>query len=432
VALSISTDRQLRTPGQLLELVKAVKGAAVEDEAHWIEWKCGPQLAEKEGCAKAARFILAAANRPNRVADQVVGGCAYLVLGVEPGNVVPTLLPDPAKVDDGLRRFLGTDGPLYGAQILDIAGSPVVVITVEPTTPDQRPFIARGNFSSSSQIIRDGAIYIRRNGLAQEADSAELAELLEAKQRALVRGGPDWALRVEANSNGELMPIAYDHESIESWLQSERTELMSPQAIDLPTALSFLDSGQSNDWAARIDRYMEMARPRIIATLLHRLSSAGMSTVSAAAFNDGDDNLDSLIVEFDLPIGARAIGRWSDIDKADLIPARPVSNLARLGMYDHLSLPTIRPPHSGVSLEMLGDSLRVSLPEREVRPRTGTRLGWFTLLVPQEFAEASVELKWRGHSSDRRGVTEGVVTLGVLRGVASIADALMLQPSLAS
>lgn len=355
MALNISTDRQLRTPGQLRDLVNAIYGAAPEDEAHWVEWKCGPQLSEKEGCAKAARFILAAANRPNRVADQVVGGCAYLVLGAEPGNVVATPLPDPAKVDDGLRRYLGTDGPLYGAQVVDMAGTPVVVMTVEPTTPVQRPFMGRGSFSSSRQIIRDGAIYIRRNGLSPDADSAELAELFEAKQQALAGVGPEWALRVEANSDGGLMPVAYDQESVESWLQAERAHLMSPK--DLPTALNLLDSGSSNDWAGKVDWYLRMARPRVIATLLHRLSSAGVSTISAAALNDGEDNLDSLIVEIDLPVGACAIGRWSDIDRKDLIPPRPVSNFARLGMFDSSS---VTRPRSRGSLGGPSDQARAS------------------------------------------------------------------------
>ena len=101
VTLNIQTDRPLRSPAQLLVLVQAVETAASGDEKHWLEWKRGPQLTTREGQAIAARFILAAANRPDRVGASIVGGCAYLVLGIEPGGAPVETPPDPADLDAG-------------------------------------------------------------------------------------------------------------------------------------------------------------------------------------------------------------------------------------------------------------------------------------------------------------------------------------------
>jgi hypothetical protein len=153
-----------------------------------------------------------------------------------------------------------------------------------------------------------------------------------------------------------------------------------------------------------------------------------VSLLSPGAINDGDDNLESLIVEFDLPPGVWAIGRWLDFGRDELVPARPVSNLARMGMTDIAAFP-VHHPFSGVSLSYVGDTLRVSLPEREVRPRTGARLHAFTLLAPAEAAGSDLHLNWRGHSSDRRGVAEGVVTVRVRDEVSSIAQVLALEPA---
>lgn len=115
MTLNIQTDRPLRSPAQLLVLVQAVETAASGDEKHWLEWKRGPQLTTREGQAIAARFILAAANRPDRVAASIVGGCAYLVLGIEPGGA-PVETPPATQLTWtlGLRRFLGTNATVRG------------------------------------------------------------------------------------------------------------------------------------------------------------------------------------------------------------------------------------------------------------------------------------------------------------------------------
>src|SRR5579862_2076736 len=113
MALNIDTSRALRSPTQLIDLVQAVIAADAADEKHWLEWKLDADLTAREWQAKCAKFILGAANRELDRAASVVGGCAYLVLGAEPGRLQATAMPDPATLDASLRRYLGTEGPLY-------------------------------------------------------------------------------------------------------------------------------------------------------------------------------------------------------------------------------------------------------------------------------------------------------------------------------
>ncbi len=132
--------------------------------------------------------------------------------------------PDPADLDAGLRRFLGSDGPIWAAQDIAVGGTSIAVLTVDPTTAAERPFLAHGTFGNAQKmIVRDGAIYIRRLGSSQEADATEVSEMLTARTQSVVDAGPPWQLRIEAN--GGLAAIAYDQQAVESWLEAERGPL---------------------------------------------------------------------------------------------------------------------------------------------------------------------------------------------------------------
>lgn len=73
MSLDLDTRVAIRHP-DLGRIVQAVVGADEHDEAHWIEWKRGLDLATKQGCFPIARTILGMANRMPAAARVVCEG----------------------------------------------------------------------------------------------------------------------------------------------------------------------------------------------------------------------------------------------------------------------------------------------------------------------------------------------------------------------
>lgn len=137
--------------------------------------------------ARAARFILGAANRSRPAATGPYEGNAFLLLGVEPGRAMGTNIVDPAKITQALVRYLGSVGPHYSLDYVTVDGGAVAVSTVPVPPTGNRPYLARGTFSGEREEIRDGRIYIRRSGTTAEATADEIAGRVAVFDRLLDR-----------------------------------------------------------------------------------------------------------------------------------------------------------------------------------------------------------------------------------------------------
>jgi len=433
MALEIDTTRALRTPGQLADLARAIHGARPEDETHWLEWKCEADLKGKEWLAQTARFILATANRPQRVADLAVDGCAYMVLGAEPGRFQGTVLPDSAALGDGLRRYLGDDGPVYSAITVTVDGISIVVVSVEPTRPSDRPYLARGTYSTDKDkvVVQDGRTYIRRPGQTEEASSTEVQEML-AERRRFDEAGPGWELRVNAAIDPEFVCVDWEGSSLEGWIVRERKgltgHLLPEGSAGWPLTLS-AENRSREQFRYEVEDYLGKAREQMGTSLLCHLSSAARSTLDLDALNDGEDTLCALVVEVDLPPGADAVGSWRDVPYSDrwLSPPRPYGSIPEL----RIPMPPTfdRSVFSGVRSEVVGDHIRVILSEREVRPLNHARLHPMTILFPARYRGHDLTLAWRAHSSDRKGVATGELTIKIPDRALTIYDTLHLKPA---
>jgi hypothetical protein len=180
------------------QLVRRVLHEPALQEGHWLEWKSDADLGQRLWQARAARFILGAANRPRPAATGPYEGNAFLLLGIEPGRVMGTNILDPAKVTQALVRYLGSVGPHYSLDYLTIDGGAVAVFTVPPPSTGNRPYMARGTFSGEREEIRDGRIYIRRSGTTAEATADEIDEMLAERVGARVAAGPMWPMQAES------------------------------------------------------------------------------------------------------------------------------------------------------------------------------------------------------------------------------------------
>jgi hypothetical protein len=196
----------------LAQLVQSVLGEPAAQETDWLEWKSQADLGQRLWQARAARFILAAANRPRASDAGPYEGCAFLLLGVEPGQAHGTSVVDPAVVEQGLARYLGTVGPAHSLEYVPIQGVTVAVVTVPPSTPGTRPYLARRGLSADRPEIQDGRIYIRRAGISAEASAAEIDEMLAERVATRVAAGPLWPMQAEpAWRDGNTIHVRQQH-----------------------------------------------------------------------------------------------------------------------------------------------------------------------------------------------------------------------------
>lgn len=219
LALSFDSGRTLRQ-ADLPDLIKAVYEADPNDEFDWLEWKSGLDLTTKHAWSHVARAVLGAANRMPDEAAVVVGGYAYMLVGVEPGSVQGVLPIDPAELDRGVCAYTGTtDGPRWRSFYVGHEGKQVLVVEISPPAWGDPPFLAR----KEGERLNDGDLLIRRPGSTRRATSAEFTVLM---QRA-VRRNATIAVAVTAEDGASVLRIDADLQAQRAWLDRQRRRLLA-------------------------------------------------------------------------------------------------------------------------------------------------------------------------------------------------------------
>lgn len=221
LTIDVDSSRRFQTGEDHRALVKAILAADPLDEARWIEWKSNLDLDKREHQFKAAKTILGFANRTEEQADGWAEGYAYLLVGVEPGNLRGTAPLDTSVVDAKLRKWVGSGdrSPRWSAGWVTVNGSAVLVFEVGPPLPGDPLFPLRQQFEG----FRDGTIFVRRQASSDPADSAEILHLSDraARSRRL-------SLTVERSDAERLGAIEMKPEVAAEVLEIEREMCLEP------------------------------------------------------------------------------------------------------------------------------------------------------------------------------------------------------------
>jgi hypothetical protein len=106
----IDISRPLRTRAEQVGLLDAVRDAAAhEQETSALEWKGSLDLSSKRDLTKIVKAVLSFANRQPDEAGRTFGGCAYLLVGVEPGTLAGVQPIDAATLESSLVQYIGSD-----------------------------------------------------------------------------------------------------------------------------------------------------------------------------------------------------------------------------------------------------------------------------------------------------------------------------------
>jgi hypothetical protein len=222
MALDFDATKALRRPLDVQRLVRAVVNAAKEDETVWLEWKSTLDLSSKEGQAAVARCIIGMANRMPEAANRFCEGNGYVLVGAEPGQLLGVTPVDSADLDQGLRPYLGDDGPIWSPHWVEVDGVTVlIVITDRPKWGDAIHILRKGY---TDKKLRDGDIFVRRPGKTEHASSAEL----QALSRRLLARRAAMNLAVELHEPSALAPLDTSPDAIERWIKFARENLLKP------------------------------------------------------------------------------------------------------------------------------------------------------------------------------------------------------------
>ncbi|WP_353107882.1 hypothetical protein [Gordonia sp. (in: high G+C Gram-positive bacteria)] len=171
----------------LNEIVEDILDRGDAAESAGLEVKSELDLTKRGlGIAKAAKFILGAANRDVAVAQKLYGGRAIMVIGVAKGQA-PGVAPgvEAHQVADRLRAYFADPEPpwdLLRIPARDVPGNEVLFLIVEPPQPGDPIRICSKNFQPDHNADRkyalvDGGIYVRDKSQTRTATSADLKRL---------------------------------------------------------------------------------------------------------------------------------------------------------------------------------------------------------------------------------------------------------------
>jgi hypothetical protein len=335
VSIAIDITQPLRRPSDLLELVQAVEAALPADEAEWVEWKASLDLSGAEGRFSIARQILGFANRSPERAGRFVGGMGFMLVGVEPGGVAGVTAIDVAKLDDGLRPYLGTDGPIWSATFIMHQGKTVLVVSVEPPQWGQRFYPLRKSYQppAPGKLVEKGTVFVRGQASTERATDVDLDML----QDRLARGSaahPELALELSCQTDPpELRAIDAGADAREAWFTSRREELLELRRAQKrselwPTGISGgsvdgvpLEALHDQEHAAAVEKYIAEVRPVLWRALLTEAFRSGLNTVQLTAVNPTDHNVPGLEIVVELPGAVLAYEPDDDELKHELPPA---------------------------------------------------------------------------------------------------------------
>ena len=175
--LTLDTSRQFRSINELADLVQAISSApSSESEPVWLGVKREADLNDRRWHALISKCIADSPTGIRLCPSYGQGGCSYLVIGAEPGNVSGDTPVDNAILHAGISRFV-RQTVRWSPQYIKQEGKQVLVITVEsPEFGDQIVAMLTSYQSNErgASVCREGDVFIRRHGRTDLAGQQDL------------------------------------------------------------------------------------------------------------------------------------------------------------------------------------------------------------------------------------------------------------------
>lgn len=444
MTLEIETTRPLRAARQLLALVEAVFGADQADEKPYLEWKSTLPLGknEKKSHAAIARCIIGMANRLPGVALSHFGGCGYMVIGVEPGTVHGTTVPDAADFEDWVNRYAGADGPVWSMDSVTFHNASVLVITVEPPAPGDRIHALRMQMDKWEQ----GAIFVRKLGRTDKATPTDI-RALEDRLLDGVQTGPTKIERIGVHPTHAMCIQVIDAEQArEDAAVRNAKDALAPLPgptgpmttvignITIPN-VNYVSTKDAQEYRAQCDSYLAKYRRRAQRAAIRAAVEMHEDTFAVQIENGSDMALEDVQVRLTLPPELRAYESAADIDVDLPVPPTPPRTTLDVAfvpssIFGRGFVPTapLTLPQRGIQITGREVTTQIHL----VHPHDTAVTPTFVLLTPMHALEGKTptEAQWdlpvTVTARNRTGMERTSITVRPLETVLGID--MLLQP----
>lgn len=408
--MDLDLRRALRSPGALRRLVDAVANAdSAATETDWVEWKRDLDFGARGHCFDMARHILGFANRSTHAAGRQLDGCAYIVVGAEPGSVHGTELIDPAVLGDKITPFTGVPEPQWYGSYVEVDGRHVLVVTVEAPRLGDPPFALQRSFDGHEA----GKVFIRRPGKTVQASPAEL-QMLVARARAVRNASELMRLEVRRAVTDPLRPVRDAGGGISDFIAEERTRLMKPLEDDQGYGAFggvLRERRHRQDYATEVDRYLGKAADAWSAWIDAEAFEREIAAIDLDIVNLTDSNFAGVQLELVLPsdVGAAFSAREARQASGFPEPPQPWGATPALNLGFERGAP--RSPGGRVSREP--ERTHVAYDAIHVRPAATHKLHTLLLAVPDERAGAVLMCEWVITSTEVDGTLREELALAV-------------------
>jgi hypothetical protein len=434
VPLPIDLHRAVRSRAEQVVLVEAVRDAAPsESETNYLEWKGTLDLAQKSALAKISAAVLGFSNRMPDVAVRALCGCAYMLVGVEPGTLAGVTPVDAATVEARLAAYVGAHVQ-WRPDYVEVEGKTVLVVTVEPPRWGESAHPVRKTFTDGGKtLFSDGDILVRHHASTDPAKSADIDAL---HRRAARRSDDALSVDVGRLDDTPLRRVDLSKASLETWIR-ERTEMMlmslnptSPTRIFKATAVMQGDYRSEDQYRKEVAKYAEELEEELPDVLRARsvLHNAGL--VQLVIRNATERTFSGVRVELTVPAGVGVIAWKRDVEGDEKLPKAPPAfgtGTLSLRPFDYgvgplLGAHMVRPLWLPDAVPD-GEGTRVLFSDEEVRAEGAAQLPEIWLLLDQDAPE-EITLGWQATAKQATKRLAGTITVPVATRVVGVKELL--------
>ena len=412
MSLALDTPRQLRSVGELTQLVEAISRApASASEPDWLEWKSGADLTDKRWYAVISKLVAGFANRDPASARREAGGCAYIVVGAEPGNVSGVTPVDQADLSSGVSRFVGPT-VRWDPRYIECGGRQVLVVTVEPPEfGDPIRAILRDHQPASGFRMRKGDVYVRSHGrtdLATQADYDMLTRRYAASREQISD------IRIDSIGTVSAVPVECGPARITVFCFHLRELLDVPSLpLGLRDFRPALENRTVAEYKDELDSYFDEVAPLLI-HVAHAEALAGREPgMELRLSNESQHNFDAVGVKVVIEQEVFAYqGAGEDMPPIPN-PPRRWGSLNRFDGLDSLTRPGIMPDMLGMPEIDNSGPTTVVFDDVDLRPSDTIKLDPIHLVTTADLAGTVLSAKWTATSSSADRVANGELLVEV-------------------
>ncbi|GAA2288683.1 hypothetical protein GCM10010145_68810 [Streptomyces ruber] len=309
MTLDFNADEPVVGLARQRELIRAVLDASSADETRWLEWKSQHDVSKPAGAFAVSKAILGFANRMPDVAEQWVGGHAYLLVGVDEEAIHGVLTHDVEKVDGWLRRYLGEFSRYQFTYVpvdTDEGKRHVMLVDVSPPRWGDPLHPLHKEYES----YRPGTVFHRYAGKTEPARPAEIYALTDRARRATKRVNVDVTMTTGAVA--VLAPTEGARRTITDFLREEMMGQVDAADEEKKAAASnpfgnfrslqvlWRESRSPEEFRQEVDEYLSDLNLAMQHALAQAVSATG-TPLTLTLTNPGEDNLTKVQVVLSLP-----------------------------------------------------------------------------------------------------------------------------------